>query len=138
MSQEMQAYSQENQKPGLVTAIAIMTLINGIINIFVALGVTLTAIFASFGFGFLCVPITILPLVLGIFEIIYAAKLLPENPGVVKPSQTIAILEMCCILWGNFISLVVGILAMVFYNQPEIKRYFAGLNASVTSPPKTK
>lgn len=52
-------------KPGTVTAIAVMTLVNGILNI----------------------------------------------------------------LFGNVISLVVGILALVFYTQPEVKGYFAALNA---------
>ncbi len=87
----------------------------------------------TFGIVTLClVPIVlmfgILPFVLGIFEIIYAAKLLANPPQPVQPSQAIAIMEICCILFANVISLVVGILALVFYNDVTVKAYFAKLN----------
>ena len=118
-----------NPKPGTVTAIGVMTLVNGILNILWTLGLTVTVVLGSFGIGLLCVPVTILPLVLGIFEIIYAARLLSNPPGPTQPSQAIAIMEICCILVGNVFSLVVGILALVFYNQPEVQSYFASLNA---------
>jgi hypothetical protein len=77
---------------------------------------------------FCLVPIGLLPLILGIFEILYAVKLLADPPRPVQPSQTIAILEICCILFGNIISLVVGILALVFYNDPDVKAYFERIN----------
>jgi hypothetical protein len=66
--------------------------------------------------------------VLGIFEIVYAARLLSNPPKPTQPSQAIAILEICCILFGNVVPLVIGILALVFYNQPEVQDYFAKLN----------
>ena len=115
------------QKPGMVTAITIMTLVNGILNIMWGAGV-------SFGMlaglvTIICIPITILPAVLGIFEIIYAAKLLATPPQPVQPSQTIAVLEICAIVAGNVISLIVGILALVFYNDPSVRAYFAWLNS---------
>lgn len=116
-------------KPGTVTAIAVMTLVNGILNILWALGLTVTVVLGTLGIGLLCAPLTILPLVLGIFEIIYGVRLLANPPEPMQPSQVIAILEICCILFGNVISLVVGILALVFYSQPEVKGYFAALNA---------
>jgi hypothetical protein len=78
--------------------------------------------------GVLCAPITLLPTVLGVFEILYAVKIIADPPQPVKFSQTIAILEICCILYGNGLSLVVGILALVFYNEPSVKDYFAALN----------
>ncbi len=129
MTQNPTNYTGVEAKPSTVMAIAVMTLINGILNIFVALGLTVTVVFGSFGLGILCAPLTILPLVLGIFEILYASNLLPETPQPVKPSQTIAVLEICCVFWGNLISLVVGIVALVFYAQPEVKNYFARINA---------
>lgn len=116
-------------KPGMVQAIAIMTLINGILNIITALGWTLSIIIGTIGIGIICAPVTILPAVLGIFEIIYGAKLLSTPPKPVQPSQAIAIMEICCILELNVISLVVGILALVFYNDPTVKDYFARLNS---------
>ncbi|MCS7010496.1 MAG: hypothetical protein NZL98_03920 [Anaerolineales bacterium] len=123
--------SAENQpffivKPGLVQAIAIMTLVNGVLNIL--WGATTTFGMIA-GLVTLCiVPLTILPLILGIFEILYAVKLLADPPQPVRPSQTIAILEICCIVVGNVISLVIGILALVFYNDPAVKTYFARIN----------
>lgn len=119
------------QQPGMVTALTIMTLVNGILNIMWSLGVTLGIVLGTFGIGLLCAPITLLPGVLGIFEILYAAKLLANPPQPVKPSQTIAILEICCIVAGNVISLVVGILALVFYSDTAVKAYFARINGAV-------
>lgn len=125
----MSQYSTASQRPGTVTAIAIMTLVNGILNILWSSVLTLLIVVGTVGLGLICAPLTILPLVLGIFEIIYAVKLLAEPPKPVQPSQTLAILEICCILIGNVISVVVGILALVFYSQPEVKAYFAEINS---------
>jgi hypothetical protein len=72
--------------------------------------------------------LAILPTILGVFEIIYASKLLSDPPQPVQPSQTIAILEILCILAGNVFSMIVGILSLVFYNDPAVKDYFARLN----------
>jgi hypothetical protein len=116
------------QKPGMVQAIAIMTLVNGILNILYSLGLTGGIVLGTIGVGLLCAPITILPAVLGIFEILYATKILPNPPQPVQPSQTIAILEIVCIIFGNVISVVVGILALVFYNDPAVRAYFAQIN----------
>lgn len=111
-----------NQKPGLVTAIAVMTLLSGIVNLFwgfVALG--------SF-IGLICLPISILPTILGIFEIIYAAKLLSKQPQPVQPSPSIAIFQILMFLVGNVFSMVVGILNLIFYNDVTVKDYFARIN----------
>ena len=115
-------------KPGMVQVIAIMTLINGILNILYGLSVTAAIVLGTFFVGILCAPVTILPVVLGIFEIIYAAKLIANPPQPVKPSQAIAILEIVAIVSGNVISAVVGVLALVFYADANVKAYFARLN----------
>ncbi len=119
-------------KPGTVTAIAVMTLVSGIVNVLWALGLTVTVVLGTLGIGLLCVPVTILPAVLAIFEIIYGARLLANPPKPVQPSQVIAILEICCIVYGNVIALVIGILALVFYSQPEVQDYFTRLTAGKT------
>ena len=116
-------------KPGTVSAIAVMTLVSGIVNVLWALGLTGTIVIGTLGIGLLCVPVTILPAVLAIFEIIYGVRLLANPPRPTQPSQAIGILEICCILYGNVIALVVGILALVFYSEPEVKDYFTRLNA---------
>ena len=120
------------RKPGKVEAIAIMTLVNGILNILCALGGTAAVVLGTIGIGILCAPVTLAPAVLGVFEIIYATKLMSSNPQPpLKPNMPVAILEICCIVVGLVISMVVGILALVFYNDPEVKDYFAQLNAGV-------
>ena len=114
------------QKPNLVNVIAWTTLASGIINLVWGLAASGAAL-ATF-VGVICIPITILPTVLGIFEIIYAAKLLSNPPQAVQPSTTIAILEIVCVLAGNVFAMVVGILSLVFYNDQIVKDYFARLN----------
>jgi len=119
-------YSPYGDSPGLVKTIAVMTLINGIVNIFWGLIATVTV---TASIVLICLaPLAILPTVLGIFEIIYAAKLLTDPPQPVQPSTTIAILEILCVLTGNVFSMIVGILALVFYNDPQVKDYFNRLN----------
>ena len=128
------------QKPTLVNVIAWMTLASGIVNLFWGIGLALTVMVTII--GIVCVPFAILPTVLGVFEIIYAAKLLSNPPQAVQPSTNIAILEIVCILAGNIFSVVVGILALVFYNDLTVRDYFARLNgalspeAVVTIPPE--
>jgi hypothetical protein len=110
----------------MVTAIGVLTLISGIVNIIAGLGI---------GGGLavsvvlICVaPVGALPIVLGVFEILYAVKLLANPPQPVQPNQTIAILEIVCFLFGNVISGITGVLALVFYSDASVKAHFASLN----------
>ncbi len=119
------------QKPTLVNVIAWMTLASGIVNLFWGIAASAAALHTFV--GFICVPITILPTVLGIFEIVYAAKLMSIPPQAVLPSTNIAILEIVCILAGNIFSVVVGILALIFYNDLTVRDYFARLNGTFVS-----
>ena len=118
--------SYPNQKPGLFTAIAVMTLTSGIINLFWGFIASATALGTII--GIVCLPITILPTILGIFEIIYAAKLFSVQPQPVQPSPSIAVFEILTFLMGNIFSMVVGILALIFYNDQSVKEYFAQVN----------
>lgn len=118
------------QKPSLVTAIAIMTLVSGIVNIFWGLVATMTALATIV--GFVCTPFTILPTILGIFEIIYAARLIGNPVVPTRPSTLIAVFEIACILAGNAFSMIVGILSLVFYNDEAVKFWFEGLNTAST------
>lgn len=118
--------SYTEQKPGLVTAIALMTLVSGIINLFWGFVASATALGTII--GVVCLPITILPTILGIFEIIYAAKLLSAQPQPVQPSTSIAVFQILTFLMGNIFSMVVGILALIFYNDLTVKDYFARIN----------
>ena len=111
------------QRPGEVTAIAITALISGITNILAGITWTLLIVFGTLGVGIVCVPVTILPGVLGIAEIVYATKMLSSTPDT-QPSQAIAILEICGILFLNIFSLVAGIIGLVFSNDAKVKEYF--------------
>jgi hypothetical protein len=111
-------------KPALVTAIGIMTLANGIFN--VLYGAALVT--GTLGFALLCFGIPILPIILGGLEIAYASKLLATPSQPLRPSEALAWWEMAAVLTGNFLSPVVGIVALVFYNDLTVKEYFTRLN----------
>ena len=121
------------QKPTLVHVIAWTTLASGIVNLFWGLVASSTAL--STFIGVVCIPFTILPTVLGIFEVLYAAKLFSDPPQVVKTSTNIAVLEIACVLAGNVFSMAVGILSLVFYNDLIVKNYFASLNGTLSNAP---
>lgn len=113
----------QTQKPNLINVIAWTTLASGVVNLI--WGVVAVA---GFWWTFICIPFLILPTILGVFEIIYAAKLLSNPPQALQPSTNIAIFEILAIVYGNVFSMVVGILSLVFYNDPIVKDYFARLN----------
>lgn len=127
----MSMYSDQqfSEKPGKAQAIAIMTLVNGILNILwgisVAFGFFIGA-FGTFGFALCCLPISLYPIGVGIFEIISATKLL-GNPPRKFDVKTIAILEIVNIVVLAVPSLVVGILNLVFYNEPDVRTYIDSL-----------
>ena len=117
-------------KPTLVQVIAWTTLASGIVNLFWGFAASGTALATVV--GIFCVPLTILPTILVVFELIYAAKLFSNPPQEIKPSTNIAVLEIACVLAGNVFSMAVGILALVFYNDTVVKDYFARLNGTLT------
>jgi hypothetical protein len=117
-------------KPGKVQAIAIMTLIDGILNALMAISwavIILTGAIASLGVALLCCPIAIYPAVVAVFEIIYATKIMPEPPKTNEFPKYLAILQIINIVCGGILSIVTGILALVFANDPEVMGYFASV-----------
>lgn len=123
------------ERPGLVTAIGLMTLASGITNLFWGFIASATALGTIV--GVICLPVAILPTILGIFEIIYAAKLLSAQPQPVGPSPSIAAFQISTVVMGNVFSLVVGILALIFYNDMTVRNYFEGtpMQTPPTPPP---
>jgi hypothetical protein len=124
-----------DQKPGLYTTIAAMTLASGIINLF--WGFIASATVLSTVVGVICLPITVLPTILGIFEIIYAAKLLSNQPQPVQPSPAIAAFQISTLLYGNVFTAVVGLLNLIFFNDQSVKEYFARSNSVRILPSTT-
>ena len=121
------------QKATLFQVIAWMTLVSGVVNLFWGFAASGTALATIV--GVICTPITILPAILGVFELIYAAKLFSEPPQILQPSTNIAVFEIASVLTGNVFSMAVGILALVFYNDQVVKDYFASLNGTLASEP---
>ena len=117
-----------SQKPTLIHVIAWMTLASGVVNLF--WGVAASGTVLATIVGIICTPFTILPTILGVFELIYAAKLFSNPAQPVQPSTNIAVFEIACVLTGNVFAMVVGILALVFYNDTVVKDYFAKLNGT--------
>lgn len=107
--------------PGKVQAISIIMLVNGILNVLAGLSITGAAIISIV--GILCLPVAVLPLVLGVFEIVYASKLLSGKTVEGKTIKTLAILEIANIIYGNALSLVAGVLNLVFMDDPRVKTY---------------
>jgi len=116
------------QKPTLINVIAWTTLASGIVNLFWGLAASGTVLATIV--GVICTPLTILPTILGVFELIYAAKLFSNPAQPIQPSTNIAIFEIACVLTGNVFSMAVGILSLVFYNDTIVKDYFARLNGT--------
>jgi uncharacterized membrane protein len=109
-------------KPGKVQAIAILSLVDGILNVMWAPALGIILILSLIGICF--APLAIYPMVVGIFGIIHASRLLSSNPVGVKPDKTVAVLQIVNIVTGNVLSLVTGILSLVFYDDPEVEAYY--------------
>ena len=120
------------ERPNLVNAIALWTILSGLINL--AWGPVV--ILGSLGYGVLCAPLMTFNVVLGAFELAYGLKLRSSPPVPVQPSQSIAIWEIISMVTGNLFSVIAGILSLVFYNDVVVRAYFARLNgAPAASPP---
>jgi predicted Zn finger-like uncharacterized protein len=109
------------EKPGKVQAIAIMTLVGGILAVLGGLGLTLAG-------GFICClwPGTYYGLVMGIMAIVKGSQLLGENAHRSAPPTTIAVMQIINVINGDFVNLTMGILTLVFLSESEVKRFFRG------------
>jgi hypothetical protein len=116
-------------KPSQVNVLILLTLLSGIFNIFMSLTGTAGLVLGTMGLGlFCCAPITILPAVLGVFEVLYAFSLMAYPPKPVRPNQTLAVFEIACLLFGNVLALITGIVALILYSDQTVKAYFARIN----------
>ncbi len=120
-------YEQYPTKPSMVQAIAIMCLVDGILNIIWGLTLILGLLVSLV--GIICLPLGFYPIVLGVMEIVYAAQLLSNPVKVREPAQYLAIMQIANIVVGDVISLVIGILSLVLYNDDQVKAYFQAAEA---------
>jgi hypothetical protein len=104
-------------KPGKVQAIAIMTLAGGIIALLCGLA------WASTCIG-LVLPPTYYSFVLGVMAIIKGSNLLGDSAYRESPPRAIAIMQIINILSLDVINVVLGIVTLVFLNDPAVKAYF--------------
>jgi predicted Zn finger-like uncharacterized protein len=108
---------RRDEKPGKVQAIAIMTLIGGILA-------TLTGVaFMATIYG-LCWPGTYYSLVMGIMAIVKASQLLGDRASSQALPSGIAIMQIVNIVNCDFVNLTLGIINLVFLSDREVKAFF--------------
>jgi len=113
--------SRRRQKPGKVQAISIMMLVGGIY----ALVHTLGAVAASTLFCCLW-PGVYYAIVMGIMAIVKASPLLGETAHLQPAPRSVAIMQIVNIVNLDVVNCVMGIINLVFLNEPEVRRYFRG------------
>jgi hypothetical protein len=114
------------KKPGKVQAIAIYSLILGVLHAVTALMLLVYGLVAgvlTFGIGCLVWVLVPLPLATAILEIKYATMLLPDPPRPNSLAKTVAVVEIANIVYCNALTMAAGILSMVFYSDPEVQEY---------------
>jgi hypothetical protein len=112
---------RRREKPGKVQAVSIMMLVGGIYALLHALAIVL-------GSGFACCiwPGVYYALVMGILAIVTASPLLGDSAHLQAAPRGIAIMQIINIINLDFVNCVMGIISLVFLNEPEARRYFRG------------
>jgi hypothetical protein len=107
------------ERPGKVQAIAVMTLVGGILAVVNFLLVALATSFAC------CLwPGLYYGLVLGILAIVKGAALISVNAAQETPPKTIAIMQIVNVINFDIPNCVMGILTLVFLGDPEVTGFF--------------
>ncbi len=112
-------------KPENVQLIGIFMIVSGVLNIMVGAGIAIAVVLGTFFLGLICLPLLLIPIGVGIWEIVVGANVVNNRP--VKNLQVVAGFEIASILWGNVLSMAAGILVLVFYNDPETRAYFESM-----------
>jgi hypothetical protein len=127
--------SRSGERPGKVQAIAIMTLIGGIMATLVSLAVLtyigvvgVLAGVGTFGVGCLCClwPGPYYGLTAGILAIVKGSQLLGERAQSLPAPRGTAILLIINIVNFDVVSLVLGIIVLVFCSDPEVEEFYRG------------
>ena len=118
---EPPARRRRREKPGKVQAVSIMMLVGGI---YALLHIIATVI----GSGFVCCvwPGVYYGIVMGIMAIVTSSPLLGESAYLQSAPRGIAIMQIINIINLDVVNCVMGIISLVFLNEPETRRYFRG------------
>jgi hypothetical protein len=113
-------------KPGALTAVAIMMLIAGILNLLNAAGwLFIGASIFLVGIFFTLVPAAYC-CVAGVYEVIYATKLLAERPDIQTPPYFVSVLGIISIAFLNIESGILEIINLALMSGTEVKEYLSG------------
>jgi len=113
----------EEKKPGKLTAIGIMTLIGGILAVLVGIGEAVGVI-SSLCFACFLIPGAAVSFFGGIFMIVQGTLLLGQNPAQhIHRTRISASIQIACILAGDVVNLILGILNHVFLSDRAIVDY---------------
>jgi hypothetical protein len=108
---------RDDDRPDKAQAIAVMTLVGGILAVLLSVGFMASCI------GFFW-PGTYYSLVLGILAIIKGAQLLSQRARRETAPQATAIMQIVNIINLDFINLTLGIIILVFLGDREVKSYY--------------
>tara|TARA_B100000959_G_C14762289_1_gene533876 strand:+ start:77 stop:766 length:690 start_codon:yes stop_codon:yes gene_type:complete len=107
------------KKPGKLTAIAVMTLVGGIVAVLIGFAEGVAGTFCL-----ACIPGSFISFFGGIFAIIQGALLLRQNPGRhLQRTRITASIQIACILAGDVTNLILGILNHVFLSDEAVVAY---------------
>lgn len=112
-------------KPGKVQAIAVLTLIGGIYAIVYTVSIIIAVLAATICLGAIYLPMYF-GLVAGIMATIKGAQLLGRNDRAVSPPFAEGVMLIINIVNCDVVSLVLGIIIVVFAGDQEVKAYYSG------------
>ncbi len=133
------------KKPSSLRTLAVLTLVSGIWNCVTALFgflayqsqvAPIVARYAQWGqqlpakaqlLQLYLVAMIVYCIVLGIMEILYATRLLPDPVKVSGPAKYLAVMEIAAIASGSWFALIVGCVALSTYGKDKVKNYFVRL-----------
>lgn len=105
------------RKPGNVTSVGVMLLVGGILGILTTIGLAIGS------FGVCCLwPGLILELVWSILAIIRGSNIMNEDSQ--GPPRTLLILQIICIINGDFVNCILGIVGLSMLNDPKVETYY--------------
>ena len=118
-------------KPGSIQAVAVIWIISGILTIIWGFGLVLAALASLV--GILCLPLSIYPFVVGIFELVYGIRLAGSAASINKPPYFVSILEIFLIFWVDVLGFIAGIATLILLSGEDAKAYLSEQSAQPSS-----